>query len=71
MSSFPLISHHLFVAAVNDKNCERQMSEQIGLALAPPEILVKEIPMELIDFSNSRPIEPVCPSKPLPFAGST
>jgi hypothetical protein len=71
MSSFPLISHHLFVAAVNDKNCDRQMSGQIGQAHVPPEVLVKEIPMELVDFGNPRPVEAACPSHALPLTGST
>jgi hypothetical protein len=69
MSSFPLISHHLFVAAVKEKNCDSQMSGRLGQEPASPEIQIKEVPVELLDYGN--PLDVSGPPDNLSWTGST
>jgi len=57
MSSFPLISHHLFVAAVKEKNRGSRGPRRTEVFSPAPEIRVREIPVELIDFGRPEPIE--------------
>jgi hypothetical protein len=57
MSSFPLISHHLFVAAVKEKNWGSRGPERTEMFSPAPDIRVREIPVELIDFGRPELIE--------------
>jgi len=57
MSSFPLISHHLFVAAVKAKSWGSLGSRRTDIASPTSDLRVREIPVELIDFGRPEPIE--------------
>jgi hypothetical protein len=57
MSSFSLISHHLFVAAVNEKSCTSQVPGRMDSLPAAPEVQIREVPIELIDFGRPLPNE--------------
>jgi len=61
MSSFPLISHHLFVAAVNEKPNWWGIPDQGNISTPPPDIRVREVPVELIDFGRPLPTEAYFP----------
>jgi len=62
MSSIPLISHHLFVAAVSDKNSVRSLSGAIRPAPPAPQVPIREIPLELVDFGRPLPVEASWPA---------
>jgi hypothetical protein len=57
MSSVPLISHRLFVAAVGDTNCKRRLPEPMAPALATQQVPVQESTLELVDFVRPLPIQ--------------
>jgi len=61
MSSFPLISHHLFVAAVKSKRRAPRRSVRSEPPAAPPGTQVVEIPVELVDAG---PPAPACTAWP-------
>jgi hypothetical protein len=71
MSSIPLISHHLFVAAVKEKACDPQMSGQSGQAPVPAEIRVEEPQIELLEDIRSAAVQAACPVDALSWTGST
>jgi hypothetical protein len=71
MSSSPLISHHLFVAAVKENSCvSRGPSQTEGLS-PRPEVVVRDIPVELVDFGRPLPIEAAASFDGLPLPGSS
>jgi hypothetical protein len=71
MSPIPLISHHLFVAAVKEKGCvSRPPARNDGLQLAPG-VQVREIAFELVDFGRPLPLDAVWPVNAFPSPGST
>jgi hypothetical protein len=55
MSSFPLISHHLFVAAVKSKRRVRKRPARSEARATPPGIPVLEIPLELVEAGAPAP----------------
>lgn len=61
MSSFPLISHHLFVAAVNEKTGVTPAPGRDHASVPGPDIRVREIPLELLDFGRPLPSEACFP----------
>jgi hypothetical protein len=71
MSSFPLISHHLFVAAVKEKCCDQQVSGHIGQAPAPAEIRVEETQRELVEDIRSAAVQAACSVNALSWTGLT
>ena len=58
MSSRALISHHLFVAAVNDKNHSPSVPKAPPSIVQACDIHCREVPLELIDFGRPWPLEP-------------
>ena len=71
MSSFPLISHHLFVAAVTPKG---RASRAPGRNKAPAptsKVQVRELSLELVDFGRPLPAEPTSPFEGVRWFGST
>lgn len=70
MSSCPLISHHLFVAAAKEKNCVAPDSDRTEGPPSVSEIRVREIRFELVDFGRPLPAEAVAPLGALPRRGS-
>jgi hypothetical protein len=71
MSSIPLISHHLFVAAVKDKSCDRQVAGPMGPEAELTEARTKEIQMELIEDGYPVPDERDLSANVLSWTGST
>ena len=69
MSSLPLISHHLFVAAVKENDCDSQTSERVVPVPAPPEIQIKEVTLELLGLVE--PLKVSGPPGDLSWTGST
>ena len=67
MSSLPLISHHLFVAAVKENGCDSQTTE--GVVPAPPDIQIKEVTLELLGLVE--PLKVSGPPDDLSWTGST
>jgi hypothetical protein len=61
MSSFPLISHHLFVAAVNERSRSSRVPRRVDSVPAAAEIQMREVPVELIDFGRPLPNEACFP----------
>ena len=57
MSSIPLISHRLFVAAVSDTNCNRKVSGPVAPEPPPQQVPAQESPFELVDFGHPLPVE--------------
>jgi hypothetical protein len=53
MSSLPLISHHLFVAAVSDKSWIAGVSDWNHPHPPPEEPAIRELPLEVLDFRRS------------------
>jgi hypothetical protein len=60
MSSSPLISHHLFVAAVKPESVDGGTPSQVGPDAA--EIRAREIKCEIVDLSRPSPLESCGPS---------
>ena len=58
MSSRSLISHHLFVAAVNDKNHDPSVAQPPRAVVQASDSHCREVPLELIDFGRPWPLEP-------------
>ena len=56
MSSGPLISHHLFVAAVKHKRSAARLHRRPDAPAASPQC--REIPVELVEFGRPMPLEP-------------
>lgn len=71
MSSIPLISHHLFVAAVNDKTCARQGAGSIGPRTELTAARTKEIQMELVEDGSPAPNDQEVTANVLSWTGST
>jgi hypothetical protein len=61
MSSFRLISHHLFVAAVNEKSCTLGVGGRVDSVSAAPEVQIREVAVELLDFGRPVPNEACFP----------
>ena len=57
MSSRPLISHHLFVAAVTEGNGAPRLPGPTKPPRLAPEVRVRELPLELLDFGRPLPVE--------------
>jgi hypothetical protein len=70
MSSFPLISHRLFVAATKDKGCPSPAAAETEVVSSAPDDRVREIPIELVDFGRPMPVEAVSPFGALPLRES-
>lgn len=71
MSSIPLISHHLFVAAVRDRSRARRLSGARKSAPPAAALRVRDIPIELVDFGRPLPVESAWPAETLDWRGST
>ncbi len=54
MSSFQLISHHLFVAAVNDRSWMTNVPGWTEPPTDTPEVCAREVPIEVLD--HGRPL---------------
>ena len=71
MSSIPLISHHLFVAAVNEKCCAARLPVRLEPHAAKEAATSREIPFELLEFGRPSPLDTNFPLKALPRPGSS
>ena len=63
MSCIPLISHHLFVAALREKNSVCHVPALISQALSPPEAYARALPVEWFDFGRPLPLEADGPTR--------
>jgi hypothetical protein len=61
MSSLPLISHHLFVAAVNEKSWASGIQGRPEVLVPAPEVRLRELPIEWIEFGRPLPLETSVP----------
>ena len=52
MSSIPLISHHLFVAAVKEKGGAARVCQGVQAVAPAVGVRVRVLPFELIDFGR-------------------
>ena len=57
MSSVPLISHHLFVAAVKGRDGEQRLPQAGQPAPVAPEVLVDKPPLAWAESDRSVPAE--------------
>lgn len=57
MTCIPLISHHLFVAALSERNSARNLPVLVSPAFSAPEKTATELPVELVDFGRPLPFE--------------
>ena len=57
MSSRLLISHHLFVAAVQETNCAPPAPQSTQPAASVPEPGLRQIPPQRVDFGRPMPVE--------------
>jgi hypothetical protein len=62
MSSVPLISHHLFVAAVNEKSWVSSVRRSPKPMSPAGQLQVRELPLELVEFGR-----PLSPESAVPF----
>src|SRR5258708_9801240 len=67
MSPIPLISHHLFVAAVKEKGCASRTPARNELA---PVVQAREIAFELVVFVIQLRLQAVSPFNAFPLTGS-
>lgn len=70
MSSLPLISHHLFVAAVKSKARARRPA-RAERHLVAAKVPVFDFPLELIDFGRPAPLETAWPFGAVSRSGSS
>jgi hypothetical protein len=66
MSCIPLISHHLFVAALSEKNSLRNVPALFAQPFPSPEIAAREFRVELIHFGRPLPLEAAGPTRAWP-----
>lgn len=71
MSSIPLISHHLFVAAVKEKSCASPAPGQTEVLAPTHAVQVREVPLELVDFGRPLATEVVASFEAYPLPGSS
>ena len=61
MSSLPLISHHLFVAAVRDKSWGSAIPWPAEVPVPAAELHSQEVPIEVIKLGRPLPLETSMP----------
>lgn len=71
MSSLPLISHHLFVAAVNEKSWVPTIRRRRKAMAQALEVQIREVPIELVEFGRPLPPESAVPFNVYHRIGST
>jgi hypothetical protein len=70
MSSLPLLSHHLFVAAVNDRNDAARAAAEPEAPACEADRPVKQVSIEFVDPGVVLPLQVIATTDAFGCAGS-